>query len=341
MNPHLGDRTMIRLFRQTFVVTIITGLLLATAACSPTSGPLGTPATPAVTPAPSGQPTPSDQVPGSPAPSVPATPVPTQPGTPSPTPTEGSTPTPAARPTPAPTGTTTLRAYFMLGSFTGNPGLAPVLRLVPATQAVATAAMNGLLAGPNADELAASPAMYTSIPEGTTLLGLTVENKVATVNLSSEFASVRATFTSGTATAQIVYTLTQFPTVSSVRIEVEGQPFDTATRADFQVQGIIPAIFVDRPAWGASIGNPARVSGLANVFEAVLRIQLRDASDGILVDQQAMASCGTGCWGTFSASLPYTVAKAQYGTLRVYSLSAKDGSQINVTEYKVWLTPAG
>ena len=333
MNPHLGDRTMIRLFRQTFVVTIVTGLLLAPAACSPASGPLGTPATPAVTPAPSGQPTPSDQVPGSPTPSVPATPVPSQPGTPS--------PTPAATPTPAPTGTTTIRAYFMLGSFTGNPGLAPVLRVVPATQAVATAAMNGLLAGPNAAELAASPAMSTSIPEVTRLLGLTIENKVATVNLSSEFAAVRATFTSGTATAQVVYTLTQFPTVSSVRIEVDGQSFDTATRADFQVQGIIPAIFMDRPAWGASIGNPARVGGLANVFEAVLQVQLRDADAGILADQQVMASCGTGCWGTFSVSLPYSVAKAQYGTLRVYSLSARDGSQVNVTEYQVWLTPAG
>ena len=53
-----------------------------------------------------------------------------------------------------------------------------------------------------------------------------------------------------------------------------------------------------------------------------------------------MASCGTGCWGTFKVDLAYTVAKGQYGTLRVYDRSAKDGSPENITEYPVWLTPA-
>jgi len=33
------------------------------------------------------------------------------------------------------------------------------------------------------------------------------------------------------------------------------------------------------------------------------------------------------------------VAKAQYGTLRVFDYSAKDGTPENVTEYRVWLTP--
>ena len=52
-----------------------------------------------------------------------------------------------------------------------------------------------------------------------------------------------------------------------------------------------------------------------------------------------MASCGTGCWGDFRTSLAYNVSRAQWGTLRVYDLSANDGSVENVTEYPVWLTP--
>ena len=30
-----------------------------------------------------------------------------------------------------------------------------------------------------------------------------------------------------------------------------------------------------------------------------------------------MATCGTGCWGTFDVRIPYSVSKAQWGTLRV------------------------
>ena len=105
--------------------------------------------------------------------------------------------------------------------------------------------------------------------------------------------------------------------------------------------GILPAIFMDRPAWGAAAGNPARISGLANVFEATFRAQVLDAAGTVLVDKQVMASCGTGCWGTFKADLPYTVPKAQYGMLRVFDLSARDGAVENLTEYPVWLTPAG
>ena len=52
-----------------------------------------------------------------------------------------------------------------------------------------------------------------------------------------------------------------------------------------------------------------------------------------------MATCGTGCRGTFDVTLDYNVSAAQWGTLRVYAGSAKDGSPENVREYPVWLTP--
>jgi hypothetical protein len=321
-------------------IVALLALVSLVAACAPT-GALGTPATPVVTAEPSGEPTPSDVAPATAS----ATPT-TAPVTPSGSPASSSspvaTPTPKPTATSAPAGTTIVRAYFILGSFTDNAGLAPVLREVPETKAVATAAMHALLDGPNRDELSARPAMYTSVPDGTRLLDLTIANGVATVNLSKAFEGAKANFQAAPAEAQVVYTLTQFATVDAVRIQVEGQAYRTGqvTRADYQVVGILPAIFVDRPAWGAAIGNPGRVSGLANVFEATFLAQLRDANDRVLVEKQVMASCGTGCWGTFKVDLPYTVGKAQYGTLRVYVKSAKDGSPENVTEYPVWLTPA-
>ncbi len=109
-------------------------------------------------------------------------------------------------------------------------------------------------------------------------------------------------------------------------------------RDDYQDQ--LPNIFVDRPAYGAGLGNPARIVGSANVFEAAFLITILDASGATLVEVPAMASCGTGCRGTFDVTVPYTVAEPGWGTLRVWDGSARDGSPENVREYPVWLTPA-
>ena len=70
--------------------------------------------------------------------------------------------------------------------------------------------------------------------------------------------------------AQVVYTLTQFPTVRSVIFQVEGQTVTVfgaegivldapVGRDDFNEQ--LPSIFVDRPAFGAALVNPGRISG--------------------------------------------------------------------------------
>ena len=58
------------------------------------------------------------------------------------------------RPTPSadPGGTTIVRAYLWLGGLPGSEGLVAVLREVPATKSVATAAINALFAGPTSAE---------------------------------------------------------------------------------------------------------------------------------------------------------------------------------------------
>ncbi len=86
-------------------------------------------------------------------------------------------------------------------------------------------------------------------------------------------------------------------------------------------------------------GNPMRLTGIANVFEAQFMVQVLDGKGNVLAEQPVMATCGTGCWGTFRTDVAYEIGKAQYGTLRVFEPSAMDGSPVNVTEYRVWLTP--
>ena len=336
---------------MTRLSTVISLLLIAVAACSPSVGSLGSPAAPPATPAPSVEIPSGDATPDLSSPEPGATSEPsssTSPGTSSsPTPAHSSRPT--ATPAPSGTGTTVVRAYFVLGSFTGNEGLAPVLRDVPRTKAVATAAMRELLAGPDEAEMAARPAMYTAIPDGTTLLGISIADGVATVNLSREFESGGGSASMQARLAQVTYTLTQFPTVTGVRFQLDGVDViafggegimldKPVGRDDFRDQ--LPAIFVDRPAWGASLGNPGTVSGEANVFEATFQVELLDAGGRTLLGKTVTASCGTGCWGSFRTSLAYGVDRAQWGTVRVFEPSAQDGSATNVTEYPVWLTPA-
>ncbi len=255
----------------------------------------------------------------------------------------------SAPPSGTPAGTMIVRAYFVLGGEPGSVGLVPVLRVVPKSAAVAAAAMNALLAGPTAKE-AGDRTMTTAIPDGTGLIGVTIKNGVATANLSTEFDSGGGTASMQYRLAQVVYTLTQFTTVKSVIFQIEGQTVTVfgsegivldgpVGRADYTAQ--LPAIFVDRPAYGAAIGNPGKVSGNANVFEAQFRVAIIDGSGKTLVDQPVMASCGTGCRGTFSVTLPYAVGKAQWGTLHVYDPSEKDGTPESIRDYPVWLTPAG
>ncbi|OGO52459.1 MAG: hypothetical protein A2V84_04445 [Chloroflexi bacterium RBG_16_70_13] len=303
--------------------------LAVVAACGTATGDLGTVAPPPPTSAPSID-----------APSPEATPG----GTPSTSPDGSVAPSPSA----SPAGTTTIRAYFFLGSSTHDAGLVPVLREIPKTQAVGAAAMNALLAGPAEAEMAARPAMYTTVPEDTRFLGLTIEDGIATVDLSREFESGGGTASVIGRLAQVVYTLTQFPTVDAVRFELDGEPVTVFSgegvildhpvgRADYTDQ--LPAIWVDRPAWGAAAGNPVRVTGLSNVFEATFRIAVLDGDGDVLADVMAMATCGTGCWGTFDVTIPYDVPGAQWGILRVYDYSARDGAPENITDYPVWLTP--
>ena len=316
-----------------FVVVAIVALLATVAACSP-SGGLGQVPSRAPTPAPSvaqgspdltAEPTPSGAAPSA---------EPTAPSSAGPSPTTGET--------------TVVRAYFFLGGELGSEGLVPLLRDVPATPAIGTAAMNAMLAGPTEAERA-ELVITSAVPSGSRLLGLTIEDGVATVDLSREFESGGGSMSISVRLAQVVYTLTQFPTVQSVRFEIEGQPVTVFSseglildgpvdRADYEE--LLPNIYVDRPAYGAGLGNPARIVGSANVFEAQFLITLIDGNGVVVAETPAMATCGTGCRGTFDVTVPYTVAASGWGTLRVRDGSARDGSPENVREYPVWLTPA-
>jgi hypothetical protein len=241
-----------------------------------------------------------------------------------------------------------VRAYFYLGGEPGSDGLVPVLRET-APHDLPSAAMTALLAGPSSEE-SGDRTITSAIPDGTRLLGLEIADGVASVDLSREFESGGGSTSMFVRLGQVVFTLTQFSTVQSVRFLLEGQPVSVfsgegialdhpQSRAD--AEGVLPAIFVDLPAYGETLGNPARIGGTANVFEAQFRVTLLDAAGTAIADVPAKAACGTGCRGAFDVTVPYAVDHGQTGTLRVWDGSMKDGRPVNVREYPVGLVPAG
>jgi germination protein M len=335
---------------------------------------------PAASPSPAASGTPTASLPSptaSPSPSPSAAPTPSL--TPSPTLTP-ATPSPTiVPPSPSPTPPTTMivRAYFLMrdgsgGEVVNEPTLVPVLRTVPRSTATATAAMKALLAGPSAKERAPAWPIETLIPAGSKLLGIEISGGLATVDLSAQFASFSrddawdlGSYSLHGRLAQIVYTLTQFTTVDRVNFKLDGKPVKVLSGMADPETGVsekialdkpitratdrdhysyrdhfLPAIFVDRPAWGAALPNPGRVTGLANVFEAQFRIALLDRNDKVLVEVPVLASCGTGCWGSFDVTLSYDVSSAQWGTLRVWDISEYSGRPVAVREYPVYLRPA-
>jgi germination protein M len=251
--------------------------------------------------------------------------------------------TPDPTPTSEPSGATSVTIYLFM-----DEELVPVRRQVDATRAVGRASLNALFEGPTDEEAAASPPLTTSIPDGTILLGLDIADGLATVDLSREFESGGGSASMFGRLAQVVYTLTQFPTVEEVAFRLDGEPVTTfsgegivldgaSDRMDYEA--FLPSVFVERPNWGATLGNPVRVSGISNVFEATFFVDVRDENGRTVATERVMATCGTGCWGSFDVTIAYDVSSRQPGEVVSYHLSAMDGSPEDVRSYPVTLVP--
>ncbi|OFW68421.1 MAG: hypothetical protein A2Y74_05035 [Actinobacteria bacterium RBG_13_63_9] len=188
--------------------------------------------------------------------------------------------------------------------------------------------------------------MVTCIPEGTAFLSLEVNDGVATVDLSAEYGSGGGSLSMFTRLAQVVFTLTQFPTVDGIEFKLDGEPIDVLggegiiidhpmSRADYE--DLSPAILVESPAMGSTVSSPLRITGTANVFEAVFRVNIVNWDGLIIADQVVMATSGTGTRGTFDVTVPFAVDRAGLGALIVFSESPMDGSPINVVEIPLQL----
>lgn len=237
---------------------------------------------------------------------------------------------------------TAFLVYFARGERIGVAS-----RSVAKTAGVGAAALTALLAGPSGDE-SRDAGLGSEIPAGTRLLGLSIEGGIATVNLSREFESGGGSLSMLLRVAQVVFTLTQFPTVERVRFALEGEPVGAVGgegvvvdppvgRADFEGQA--PAILVESPAPFEPVTSPLRIRGSANVFEATFGAELADDSGRVLAEKVVTATSGTGERGTFDAELSFAPGAPGRLVLTVFTYSAKDGSRQDAVEIPLELAP--
>jgi hypothetical protein len=207
---------------------------------------------------------------------------------------------------------TTLRVYFLR-----DGKVAPVARTVPATRAVATAALDAMIKGPTAEERALG--FTSAVPAGAAAPSVVVTNGVATIRLPDE--------TTRPELAQIVYTLTQFPTVHEVRSSRMVGDARPLTRQTFE--DLTPPILVESPLPEQVVTSPLAVRGTANTFEATFNLELRNSSGIPVASRFVTATSGSGQRGTFDTtiSFPHTGGPT---TLVAYEQSAENGKRIHV-----------
>lgn len=244
--------------------------------------------------------------------------------------------------TTVPTRTEEFPVYFFFDGFPVEPGpyLAPVARSGSVEIGDALAA---LIAGPT--DVEHEMGLSSPIPEGTTLLGVDVVDRIALVDLSTEFESGGGSLSVLGRVAQVVYTATWFDDVDAVEFLIDGVAVDVLTgeglivdrpqtRADYV--DLLPALFVDAPFWGSAVVSPVALSGSAITDSGVVRYVVVDAV-GLIVAEGDLATVA-GERDEFGVSIDILeLPHPGLGSLIVFEVAA-DGTQRHVVEYPLTIT---
>jgi Immunoglobulin-like domain of bacterial spore germination/Sporulation and spore germination len=232
--------------------------------------------------------------------------------------------------------------------FTQGETLHVAKRTQNATRRIGTAALEALFEGP--DSFEAAGGVGTAVPQGTQLLGLTIDDGIATADLTSEFESGGGSLAMFLRLAQVVCTLDQFPTVDGVLFKLDGEPVDVFSGEGIVLdhpvgckdyENVLPVILVTSPTAGERVSSPVTVEGSANVFEANVTVVILDENDEEIARTFTTATCGSGCRGDFSVDVEYDVDHEQSGTIVVQDDDAAGtGTPPHQVRIPVVLTPS-
>jgi hypothetical protein len=251
-----------------------------------------------------------------------------------------SSPEATGSPTTAPSDTTEVTLYYLVSGKI-RIYLAPERHRIAKTQAIARAALEELVHGTAQD-----PDHTTPFPRAARINSVSINGGIATVDWSAEVlnASVGAE-QEERGIQSAVYTLTEFPTVRSVRFTVEGKDRGTASNGRViedwwghgglaqqpfrraEEVGLLEPITLWTPSEGDRSTGSITLRGDATVFEANVSISLVDASGKEVAKSFTTAREGAPGRGAFEATVTFTPpATAQTWKVIAFEGSAEDGS---------------
>ncbi len=256
---------------------------------------------------------------------------------PSGTPTTGPSATPTGTPV-APASTQVTLYYLVAGA--DETYLTPERHRIAKTEGIARAALEELLRGRPQDEDHSTP-----FPKTAKVNAVVIKDAVATVDWSAEvLTGSGGSRVEELAIQSIVYTLTEFPTITKVRFTVEGKTQGTASNGrsieDFWGSvgladqpwsravnyEVLAPITLWTPLEGTDSSGTLKLTGLAQTFEANVGIILRDASGKIVKQTNATALEAEPAREPFTKKLTFTPPTSpQTWTLEVFEASAMDG----------------
>jgi len=100
-----------------------------------------------------------------------------------------------------------------------------------------------------------------------------------------------------------------------------------------------PPIVVRQPRPYDIVDDPVRVCGVGTGFEGQFSARVRDGH-GTQLASASIHAGGTGTWGNYDAALEAGVPSTAQGTLEVFEVSQKDGSELNKVVVPITFGPA-
>lgn len=215
----------------------------------------------------------------------------------------GSTPSGAIVPCP-PSQPVDVKTYLL------RDGRLAIAHREIAGPAVLRGALTALFEGATATE--GSAGLGSAVPSGTRLLGVSLADGLATVDLSGDFATGGGSLSMMARVAQVVFTATQFPNVDRVAFRMNGAPIEflggeglvlTEPQARWMVdRSISGSVLVDSPLPGATVRSPFTVTGEGDVYEAEFPIEVWAGGRQIALVAPVRAGAW-GVWAPFTATI--------------------------------------
>lgn len=241
----------------------------------------------------------------------------------------GGTPSSSTTTTSSTTTSTTLPKPTIKPAdlyFTDGETLAVARRTLPIASYRFTA-IEALFLGPSTTERASG--LGTAIPVGARAAGLSFNGSLAYLDVSPAFLETASVVNFRARLAQVVYTLTAIPGITTVQFYLYGSPLPDIdgiatsgplTRGD--LASAITNYLIETPAVSSEVAQNLTIAGISELA-GTMEVQLAVSSGQVILSSEETTTPGE----TFSFSFPLARTSTGTSTLRVYATPALSQSE--------------